>query len=62
MLQATLLVNWKNASCRLFTVGPGHTQKGLGIKLVLARVTQISGELKIMQGNSNRGTNFTVIF
>jgi two-component sensor histidine kinase len=36
--------------------------KGLGIKLVLALVTQISGELKIVQGNSNRGTNFTVIF
>jgi two-component system, sensor histidine kinase PdtaS len=36
--------------------------KGLGMKIVLALVKQIGGELKIAPGANGRGSRFTVTF
>jgi hypothetical protein len=42
-------------------VDPAHS-KGLGMAIVLALVKQIRGTLKILPGDSGRGTKFTVYF
>ena len=38
------------------------TSNGLGMKIVLALVKQIGGELRILPGENGRGTHFTVTF
>ena len=38
------------------------TSSGLGMKIVLALVKQIGGELRILPGDNGRGTQFTVTF
>jgi two-component sensor histidine kinase len=38
------------------------TSNGLGMKIVLALVKQIGGELRILPGENGRGTRFTVTF
>jgi two-component system, sensor histidine kinase PdtaS len=46
-----LLENFDPAAC-----------KGLGMRIIRALVARIGGELRVGQGDNNRGTKFTVLF